>query len=87
MYYTFQQLWLTPFFPSLQLTLHEAAQSRLRHTATALSLGPGWTEVIMFGGCPKWKWGKINDAQQKLAQTAVMEFSEQNKWLSSLLSK
>ena len=69
--------YVTQFLPFLQLTLHEAAQTWLRHTATALSLGPGWTEVIMFGGCPKWKWGKLNDAQQKLAQTTVMEFSEQ----------
>lgn len=66
------------FLPSLQLTLPGDAQPRLRHTITSLSLGPGWTEVIMFGGCPKWKWGKLIDAQQKLAQTTVMEFSEQN---------
>ena len=66
------------FLPSLQLTLPGDAQPRLRHTITSLSLGPEWTEVIMFGGCPKWKWGKLIDGQQKLAQTTVMEFSEHN---------
>ena len=32
----------------------------------------------MFGGCPKWEWGKSHDAQQKLAKTAVLDFGEQN---------
>ena len=63
---------------SHQLTLPEGAQSRMCHTATALSLGPGWTQVTMFGGCPKWEWGKSLDAQQKLAKTTVLEFGEQN---------
>ena len=63
------------FLPSLQLTFHEAAKPRLRHTATALSLVPGRTQVIMFGGCPKWEWEKYD--QQKLAITAVLEFGEQ----------
>ena len=63
------------FLPSLQLTFHEAATPRLRHTATALSLVPGRTQVIMFGGCPKWEWDKYD--QQKLAITAVLEFGKQ----------
>ena len=48
------------------------------HTATALSLGPGRTQVTMFGGCPKWEREKSDDAQQKLAKTTVLEFGEQN---------
>ena len=65
-------------FPlDLQLTFHETAQTRLRHTVAALSLGPGWTQVIMFGGSPKWKWGKSVYAQQQLAKTTVLEFGEQ----------
>jgi len=48
------------------------------HTATAISLGPGRTQVTMFGGCPKWEDGKSLDAQQKLAQTTVLGFGEQN---------
>ena len=63
------------FLHSLQIALHEAAQMRLRHTATPLSLVPGRTQVIMFGGCPKWEWTK--NYQQKLAITAVLEFGEQ----------
>ena len=68
------------FLPIIQLTFHEAGQPRLRHTATALSLRPGWTRVIMFGGCPKWEWewDKSHNAQQKLAKTTVLEFGKQN---------
>ena len=69
------------FLLSLQLALiHEAAQPRLRHTATALNLVPGRTQVIMFGGCPKWEWEKHD--QQKLAKTAVLEFGEQTHMLN-----
>ena len=63
---------------SPQLTLPEDAQPRLWHTATALSLWPGQTQVIMFGGCPKWECGKSADVLQKLAQTTVLDFGEQN---------
>ena len=62
----------------LQLTLPEDTQPRIWHTATALSLGPGQTQVIMFGGCPKWESGKLADALQKLSKTTVLEFGEQN---------
>ena len=71
---------LNQFLPSLQLTLHEDAQTRLRHTATALSLVPGRTQVIIFGGTPKWEWAKRH--QQKLAITAVLEFGEQTHMLN-----
>ena len=63
---------------SPQLTLPEDAKPHLLHTATALCSGPGQTEVIMFGGCPKFESGKSFDAQQKLAKTTVLEFGEQN---------
>ena len=68
----------TQLSPSTQLTLPEGAQPRMYHTATALSLGPGWTQVTMFGGCPKWELGKPSDALQKLANTTVLDFGEQN---------
>ena len=62
---------------SLQLTLLGDAEPRMWHSATALSLGPGWTQVTMFGGCPKWERGKSLDALPKLAKTSVLEFGEQ----------
>ena len=68
----------TQLSPSPQLILPEGAQPRMRHTATALSLGAGWTQVTMFGGCPKWESGKSHDAQQKQAKTTVLDFGEQN---------
>ena len=33
----------------------------------------------MFGGSPKWKWGKSIYAQQQLAKTTVLEFGEQTR--------
>ena len=70
---------VTQFFPSLQLTLHEAAQTRLRLTTTALGLEPGRTRVIMFGGCPKWEWKKSGYNQPELALTAVLEFGKKTR--------
>ena len=81
--YTSDDVFFTKFTVSNQLpqlTLSECAQPRIWHTVTALSLGPGQTHVTMFGGCPKWERGKIDDAQQKLAKTTVLEFGEQNTY-------
>ena len=64
------------FLPSPQLTLPEGAQPRMWHTVTAFSLGPGQTQVTMFGGCPKWEGGKSADALPKLVETTVLEFGE-----------
>ena len=64
----------TQLSPSPQLTLPEG---RMWHSTTPLSLGLGWTQVTMFGGCPKWESGKSHDAQQKLAKTTVLDFGEQ----------
>ena len=68
----------TQLLISPQLTLPGDAQPRIYHTATALSLGPGRTQVTMFGGSPKWEWGRPSGALPKLAQTAVLDFGEQN---------
>ena len=59
-----------------QLTLPEGAKPRVWHTVTAFSLGPGWTQVTMFGGCPKNDLRKSEDALPKLAETTVLEFGE-----------
>ena len=67
----------TQLLISPQLTLPEGGQSQMWHTATALSLGSGRTQVTMFGGCPKWERAKSHDALQKLAKTTVLEFGEQ----------
>ena len=76
------------FLPILQLSLPEGGQTRMRHTATALSLEPGQTQVIMFGGCPKWLWKKPDHDRHKLAKTTVLEFGEQIcTWLSFFSSE
>ena len=69
----YYQLHISP-----QLTLPGDAQPRMGHTATALSLGPGRTQVTMFGGCPKWESGKSHTTLQKQAKTTVLDFGEQN---------
>ena len=68
----------TQLLISPQLILPEGGQSRVGHTATALNLGPGRTQVTMFGGCPKWESGKSRDALPKLAKTTVLDFGEKN---------
>ena len=68
----------TQLLISPQLILPEGGQSRAAHTATALNLGAGWTQVTMFGGCPKWERGKSDDALPKLAKTTVLDFGEKN---------
>ena len=73
-----QSTTVNPFLPSPQLTLPEDAKPRWGHTATAFSLGPGRTQVTMFGGCPKWEMGKSDDTQSKLSETTVLDFGELN---------
>ena len=70
----------------LQLTLPKGVQPRMWHTVTALSLGPGRTQVTMFGGCQKWEKGKSDDLQQKLAKTTVLEFGKQNTYATLMFS-
>ena len=42
--------------------------ARFSHSATAVSLGPGLTEVAIFGGC--------DDEVEELANTTVLRFGE-----------
>ena len=62
----------------LQLSLPEDVQTRMGHTATALCLGSGKTQVTMFGGCLKFELEKSNNAQEKIANTTLLEFGKQN---------
>ena len=61
-----------------QLPFPKGAQPRVWHTVTALSLGPEWTQVTMFGGCLKVEKGKSTDAMPKLAKSIVLEFGKHN---------
>ena len=45
------------------------------HSLTAISLGPGLTEVIEFGGTSDPLTGS-NDTQPKIADTTLLQFSE-----------
>ena len=40
----------------------------------------------MIGGCPKYESGKSADALQKLAETTVLDFGEQNRNVTDLNS-
>ena len=55
----------------LQVTI-PGLQSRYMHSATALSLSPGLTEVTLFGGTPELS----DDDVDVLADTTVLRFGE-----------
>ena len=48
---------------------------RMGHSLTAFSLGPGLTEVIVFGGSAEPFTGS-DETQSRLADTTLLEFSE-----------
>ena len=50
-------------------------KTRWGHSLTAVSLGPGHTEVVEFGGSPDAPTGS-NETQPKMAHTTLLEFSE-----------
>ena len=50
-------------------------KARWGHSLTAVSLGPGLTEVVEFGGSPDPLTGS-NETQPKMADTTLLEFSE-----------
>ncbi len=57
------------YFHSMQVTLPESMVSRYVHSTTATSLGPGLTEVLMFGGTRTVR-GAI------IAETTILRFGE-----------
>ena len=50
--------------------------SRKDHAAAVISLSPGLTEVVMFGGCPEWSPNYSDDETPKIANTTVLRFGE-----------
>ena len=52
-----------------------ALKARWGHSLTAVSLGPGLTEVVEFGGSPDPPTG-YNETQPKMADTTLLQFSE-----------
>ena len=50
-------------------------KARLGHSLTAVSLGPGLTEVVEFGGSPDPFTGS-HERQPKMADTTLLEFSQ-----------
>ena len=54
----------------LQVTPPESMTPRLYHSITATSLGPGLTEVLVFGGRRE-LWG------DPIAETTILRFGEQ----------
>ena len=58
-----------PYISCLQVTPPESMTPRCRHSTTTTSLGPGLTEVLVFGGYRE-RWG---DA---IAETTILRFGE-----------
>ena len=57
-------------------------KARWRHSLTAVSLGPGLTEVVEFGGSPDPPTGSF-ETQPEMADTTLLQFSECPHNLSS----
>ena len=57
-------------FPNPQLILPESVKPRHNYSITATSLGPGLTEVLVFGGRLKWK-------DNPIAETCILRFGEE----------
>ena len=53
----------------LHLQLSDAVQPRAGHTANAISLGPGLTEVVLLGGM-------VDPFTDSDADTTLLQFSE-----------
>ena len=49
---------------------------RYAHSATAIALVPGLTEVTIFGGSPQFNPKNSDDDEPKIAETIVMTFGE-----------
>ena len=70
--------------PSPQLTLPEGTQPRYAHTLTAFKMDQGRVHATTFGGCPSFDPDRPDDDDPKLADTAVLEFGEQNTYHTTL---
>ena len=66
---------------SLSFSAHPFSKCATSDVAyiTALSLGPGQTQVTMFGGCLMYELEESLNALPKLAETTVLEFGEPNR--------
>ena len=53
------------------MTLPESVKGRISHSLTATCLGPGLTEVLLFGG-----WLTLED-HTAIAETTILRFGEQ----------
>ena len=55
--------------------MNAALKPRWRHSLTVFSLGPGLTEVTVYGGSAELSTGS-DEKQPKLADTTLLQFSE-----------
>ena len=78
MLYTFTSLLCACHIVQVSVPL----KARWGHSLTAVSLGPGLTEVVEFGLSPD-PWTGSFERQQKMADTTLLQFSECPHNLSS----
>ena len=74
MLYTFASL-VCMLYILVILQVSVTRKARWGHSLTAVSLGPGLTEVVEFGGSPDPFTGSI-ETQPKMADTTLLQFSE-----------
>ena len=82
MLYTFTSLLCAYCIFSFNVQVSVPLKARLGHSLTAVSLGPGLTEVVEFGGSPDPLTGS-DETQPKMADTTLLQFSECHNLSSS----
>ena len=73
MLYTFTLLLCAYCIFIVQVSVTQKA--RHGHSLTAVSLGPGLTEVVEFGGSPD-PFTEFDETHPKMADTTLLQFSE-----------
>ena len=74
----FPAVCVCPYYSYLNVIIMQVGvtqKARWGHSFTALSLGPGLTEVVQFGGSPEPATG-YDETQPKMADTTLLQFSE-----------
>ena len=74
----FSDVCVCPYYSCLNvitIQVDVTRKARWGHSLTAVSLGPGPTEVVEFGGTSKPATGS-DETQTKMADTTLLQFSE-----------
>ena len=74
----FPAVCVCPYYSCLSIITMQVGitpKARYAHSLTDVSLGPGLTEVVEFGGSPE-PWTGSDETQPKMADTTLLQLSE-----------